>query len=131
MSKLNWLVGFGVAGVMVFAATSRGDDAPAQEPSQPPPSVDLSLPPPNPLPEQRPRSPHDPYDIGPPEAVWRYEQLSAKDQEVLDRGRDTSAWEPVLDVYAQAAAEQAEQAQARMAAAFLGIDGLNELGVVP
>ena len=29
MSKLVWLVGLGMAGVMAIAATSRGDDAPA------------------------------------------------------------------------------------------------------
>lgn len=131
MTKVLWisLVLFGLA---IFAATSRGDDqGSATEPTQPPPSFEVSIPGTAPPGVTPPPSPFEPYDIGPPEAAWRYEQLSPADQVVADRGRDTSEWEAINSAYMRVAAEHAEAGKARVAAAMLGLDGLDTLGVVP
>lgn len=64
MSKLIWLAGLGMAGVMVFAATSRGDGGASSEPSQTPPLLDSS----SSSSQSAPLS----FSYGPPEAAWSY-----------------------------------------------------------
>ena len=125
MSKLIWLAGLGVAGVMVFAATSRGDDGMSSEPSQAPPSLDASS-----SSAQGHGAPLS-FSFGPPEAAWSYEQLSSEEKAIVDRGRDTTAWQQVNDLYAGAAREHAKEAEATLAARMLQIDDLGDLGVVP
>lgn len=69
--------------------------------------------------------------MGPPEAVWTYEQLSPADKAVADLGRDTSGWDAIHEEYAAASAQQAEISKAEMAAMLLGLNALGNMGVVP
>ena len=82
---------------------------------------------------------HDPfrlYGTGPslkytsPKPLWQYSDLTAAEQAVVDRNRDTTAWVPVHDAFAHATAERAHQAAASAAAAQLGMENLS-IGVVP
>lgn len=128
MSKLLWLA-LVLLGVMIVGATSRSDDLGTA--TEAPPSIDLSFPAKVPLGPNPPRDPNTPYDVGPPDAVWSYEQLSPADKAVADRGRDTTGWQAVHDEYAAASAQRAETSKAELAAALLGLQGLGDTGVVP
>lgn len=128
MGKVFWLV-LGMAAVLLFAVTSRGDDLGTT--TEAPPSVDLSFPAKAPLGPNPPPGPNSAYAVGPPESVWSYDQLSPADKAVADRGRDTTAWQAVHDEYAAASAERAEITKAEMAAMLLGLHALGATGVVP
>ncbi|MDX2092444.1 MAG: hypothetical protein SFX73_31565 [Kofleriaceae bacterium] len=129
MSKLM-LFALVLIGVTVVASTSRSDDlGPTTET---PPSVDLSFPATVP---QGPNPPHDmvtqPFDIGPPQAAWSYEQLSAAEKAVVDHGRQPLGAQADLDAYNAAMAKLAAQSNAVMSARMLGVDGLGDVGVIP
>jgi len=128
MGKMSWLVVVAVA-VLLVASRSQSDDLGTT--TEAPPSVDLSFPAKAPLGPNPPRGPNAPYDVGPPEAVWSYDQLSPADKAVADRGRDTTAWQAVHDEYAAASEERAEITKAEMAAQLLGLHALGATGVVP
>jgi len=129
--KVLW-VSLVLFSLVIVAATSRGDDlGTTTEPTQPPPSFEVSVPGTAPPGVTPPASPFEPFDIGPPEAAWRYEQLSPADKAVADRGRETSEWDAIVSAHMRVATEQAEAGKARVAAAMLGLDGLDTLGVVP
>ena len=81
---------------------------------------------------------HDPfrlYGTGPalkdtsPKPVWHYSDLTAVEQAVVDRNRDTTGWVPVHDAFARATAERARQAAADSAAAQLDMN--LTIGIVP
>lgn len=128
MGKAFWL-SIAMLCVLLVAATSGGDDLGTA--TEAPPSIDLSFPAKAPLGPNPPRGPNAPYDIGPPEAVWSYDQLSPTDKAVADRGRDTTGWEAVHDEYAAASEEGAEISKAEIAAMRLGLHALGHTGVVP
>lgn len=130
-SILGSLVVLFVVGVTVVV--SQGDpgsasDPPADEPLPEPVDEPYETIPGD---EAPPRDPFTPYDTGPPEARWSYESLSAEEKAVVDRGRDVTGWDAIHSAYAAAAREAAEAAKATAAATQLGVEGLDELGVVP
>ena len=119
--------------VLLLAATSRSDVSPLPS-NTPPPSAD-----PEPITgtaipaearaavqQHRPFTSHDP---GP--GAWSYDQLSPEDKATADRGRDVGSWKFQHDAFTQASRERAHQASAASAAAQLGMDELDTLGVVP
>jgi len=125
-----------MCGVLLVAATSRSDVAPAPisadatpidepitgAPITPAPGAPTSVP---------QKDPFAPYDPGPPSASWRYADLSAAERALADRGRNTDGWTEVNDAFATASGEQASRAAAAAAASQLGVAALAETGVVP
>ena len=89
----------------------------------------------------RRHQPFTPYDIGPyslgpstgesPRPHWAYEDLTAAERVVADRGRETTRWAPVHNAYAAASAERASKAAADSAQSQLGSENLGAIGVVP
>ena len=128
MRKLVLVLGCAV-GLAFVAKASRSDDLGSTKES--PPSVDLSSPATVPLGANPPRDPFTPFDIGPPEAAWSYEQLSPADQAVADRGRQPVGTQAEIDAYNAVLQQQAADANARMAGRLLGVDSLGDVGVVP
>jgi hypothetical protein len=81
--------------------------------------------------ESTPKDPFQPFDIG-PGTHWSYNDLSAAEKARVDAGRDTTGWDKVNNVYANASAELAHRAATQSAAIQLGItDTYSTLGVVP
>lgn len=72
-----------------------------------------------------------PHDPGPPESLWKYEDLTPAERRVVDRGRDTTGWRGVHDAYRTAVIERQPQIRAQVAASQLGAHDLLTLGVVP
>ena len=127
MRKLLLIVGC-VVGLAFVAKASRSDDLGSTTES--PPNVDLSSPATVSLGPNPPHDPFTPFDTGPPEASWSYEQLSPADRVVVDRGRQPAGRQAEIDAYNASLKDLAAEANARMAARMLGIDGLGDVGVV-
>lgn len=72
-----------------------------------------------------------PYDTGPPEATWRYEDLTAAEKETADLGRDVSGWSASQDAMVAAVREQGRIEAAKIAQRQLGLGQLGDTGVVP
>lgn len=117
-----------LGGVLLVASTSRSDDLGST--TEVPPTVDLSSPATVPLGPNPPPDPFTPFDIGPPEAAWSYEQLSPADKAVVDRGCEPAGSQADIDAYNAVLQQQAADANARMTARMLGVDGLGDVGVV-
>ena len=128
--------------VLLGAATSRSDVAPslpagaASEPitGEPLNSAPTGQPP--------PKDPFSPYGIGPgippkPDGAmpskpsWSYDDLTAPEKAVVDRGRDTSAWPAIHAGFVQGVADLASKAAGNAAAHQLGLDSIASIGVVP
>ena len=78
-----------------------------------------------------PRELFTPYDTGPPEATWRYEDLTAAEKETADLGRDVSGWSASQDAMVAAVREQGRIEAAKIAQRQLGLGQLGDTGVVP
>jgi hypothetical protein len=119
------LIAITIAGFVVLATTTSrsdtdpgvGSGAPAEPPEQPPPSPAM-------------RSPFTPYEIGPPEAAWPYEALTADEKAVADAAHDHD-FTAAHDGYAAAVRARSVKARAESAAILLGVEDLEHLGVVP
>ncbi len=117
------------AGIIVLIVQSRdvaGDtpDSQASDPS-PAPAVPAE-------PAAADPDPSLQYDLG-PHAI-PYEELSAEEQQNLDRMAATTASSQPEEshlVFERAAQQAAERARAETAAAQLGLTGLEDQGVVP
>ena len=105
---------------------------PAIDPSPPAPAERITgeAVVPNPGNESPPRDPFSPYSTG-PGPTWSYEDLTADEKIVADKGRDARAWQPINDAFSRASAELAQHAAAEAAEHQLGLDSLAGLGVVP
>ena len=134
-------------GILMIATTSRSDVATDLSTTPPPPigtGVEAAPEPitgtaitPAPGSQIAPKDPFQPYSIGPatgdksPKPFWSYEDLTAAEKVVADKGRDTSAWPAIHSAYNTAVAEAAQKAAASSSAAQLGVDNLATTGVVP
>ncbi|HEU0035109.1 MAG TPA: hypothetical protein VFQ53_30995 [Kofleriaceae bacterium] len=114
-------------------ASSASSGQPADEPS----AVDSTAEPitgqavqPNPGSERPMKDPFVPYDPGPPEALWKYEDLTPGERAVVDRGR-AEDFTSVHAGYASAIQIRSAQAASDAAALQLGISDLSTTGVVP
>lgn len=118
--------------VTFVSASSRSDDASVQAQGS---AADepITGTPVTPLPgSASPRhEPFTPYDVGPAEAMWNYNQLAPEEQVIVDRGRDTTGWNETNAAFAGASRELAQQAAANSSATQLGVDHLDEIGVAP
>ena len=85
---------------------------------------------PKPGDEQPPRDPFAPYAHGSP-APWEYDDLTAAEQAIIDRGVDTSSWDPVHAAFNAATIQQAQEVATEAAAIALGVSDLTSIGVVP
>jgi hypothetical protein len=128
----------GVVFLVVFAAgTSRSDVAlettspidgtagipsGAPEPTLEPPAINAPG-------DETPQK--DPFALFSAEGGVPYEELSAEDKENVDRNRDVTGWQQQNDAFAQATQERSKEARAAAAQHQLGIESLDEIGVVP
>ena len=119
-------------GLLLATATSRSDSSP---PSLPPSAesepITGTAVDPAPGSETQRHDPFTPYDVGDPAGTWSYNQLTAAEKAIVDKGRDTSGMVPVHAAFGAAVAERAQTAAATSAEHQLGIDNLETLGVVP
>lgn len=131
------LFGAIMGAILLAAATTRSDVAATTDST-----VDdtSSLPEPitgapvvqSPSDQPPPKDPFAPFDVGPPESIWPYESLTAAEQAVIDRGRDTTGWAQIHDAYATAVKERSRLARAEAAQHLLGLDSsLGSTGVMP
>jgi len=72
-----------------------------------------------------------PYDTGDPKGLWTYEDLTAEEREVVDRGRETAGWREIHEGYRAAVLEALPAIKAEAAATHLGAHDLATMGVVP
>ena len=72
-----------------------------------------------------------PYDIGGSRAAWLYEDLTAAEQVIADRGRESGTWAATHDAYGGAGAELAARAATEAAALRPGAALPATLGAVP
>lgn len=66
--------------------------------------------------------------------AWQYDDLSAADQQAINRGLDgdeIDKWRGIHDIYGAALSQGSALASARMAQHRLGLQQLGETGVVP
>jgi hypothetical protein len=127
--------------VLIVLATALLMSAPRSQPSPPAPPLDNAgaLPEPTtetpvmPAPgsESIVKNPFSPYDIGPPEAAWSYDQLTPPEKTIADRGRDVTGWQTTHDAYRAAVLQLSARAQAAAAAQQLGVANVETIGVVP
>lgn len=124
-----------LATVVLFAGASRSDAGDPEElttdssfPLPPVEQTNSPAPPPN---TPRPHEPFTQYDVGPPEAIWHYDDLSAAEKETADLGRDVSGWKASQDLLVQSMKEQARQSAAMQAQHQIGLGDLGDTGVVP
>jgi hypothetical protein len=123
-----------VCSLLLIAATSRSDVAPANPPLEPTPIDEpITGTPITPAPGTEstvpPKDPFAPYDPGP--GTWAYEDLSAEERALADRGRDTTGWTEINGAFANASKEQAQRAAAAAAATQMGVSNVGDTGVVP
>lgn len=118
----------------LIAACTSDESAPFEEiptfdPAAPEPITGTAV---MPNVENKTPPPHRfaPYDPGPPEHLWRYEDLTAEEKKVVDEGRDTTGWEQVHVAYRSAIAERLPAIRAQAAASQVGICDVARLGVV-
>lgn len=135
MWKLWVSFGLLVTTLVVLGGVSRSDggdpDGLPQDPSFPlPPPENTPLapvPPGTPM----PRQPFTLYEHGPPGSEWRYDQLSADEQEVVDLGRDVSGWAAGQNAMVEAVRAEAFIQAGILAQRQLGLGELGDTGVVP
>jgi hypothetical protein len=125
-----------VCGVLFLTATSRSDVAPpdiplAATPIDEPITGAAITPAPGTTNSVPPKDPFAPYDVGPTNATWSYNDLSTAERALADRGRNTDGWTEVNAGFAAASAEQAQRAAAAAAASQLGVADLATAGVIP
>lgn len=121
--------------ITAWMVSSQGDSTPslptiADVPGTVPEPITGTAVMPRPGSETQQRDPFTPYDPGPPEALWRYEQLSTAEKAVVDRGRDTTAWRGIHGAYGAAVRERVPALRAQAAASQLGAHDLPLIGVV-
>lgn len=128
MKAIGPVIVLGLVGV--WAASSYGD--PVVDPFPPTVAEPTTHPPttPNPGDEEPPRDPFTPYSIG-PVTGWSYDDLTAPEQAVIDRGVDTDSWEPVHGAFTAATLQRARAVAKEAAAIALGVSDLASIGVVP
>jgi hypothetical protein len=116
-------------GVTSYGDAPQAGTTPVFPPTVPEPTT---YPPVTPTPgdEQPGRDPFTPYAHG-SLAPWAYEDLTAGEQAVVDRGFDTTSSVPVLTAFRTASIEQAVAAVAAAAGTALGVPDLSAIGVVP
>ena len=85
-----------------------------------------------PLPESHPtpKNPFEPYDHGPQNELWQYQQLNDAERRIVDHGR-ISDYSAVNDGYRGAARQLGIRAKVESAETQLGADNLDTTGVVP
>jgi hypothetical protein len=133
----RFLFGAAMCAILLAAATTRSDVAAttdvAVDDTSPIPEP-ISGTPATPSTTDSPpgKDPFAPYDVGPTESIWPYESLTPSEQAVVDRGRDSKAWNGIHDAYAAAVKERSRLARAQAAQRLLGLDAsLESTGVVP
>src|SRR5438105_14891741 len=52
------------------------------------------------------KDPFAPYDPGPADSLWKYEDLTPDEQAYVDRNRDPKGWDQINDAFAKAVAER-------------------------
>ena len=125
-----------VAGIVVgtLVLSSHGEVPPTQWQSTFPPTLPepTTEPPttPNPGDEQPPRDPFTPYSIGNVDG-WSYAELTPAEQAVVDRGADTTSWQPVHAAFNAATISRAHAVLSEAAGVELGVPDLAAIGVVP
>lgn len=128
-----------MSAAVLFAATWRSDvaaqsadvdDSALSTSSTPEPVTESAIQPAPDFETQR-KDPFEPYGIGPIEEAVPYEQLSAEEQAVADRGADTAGWSGVHAGFGAAVAERSKRARAEAAQHQLGVDALDTAGVIP
>lgn len=119
----------------VWVSASRSDDsttstsAPTAGPVPEPITEQPIMPAPG---SETPQRDHFvPYDPGPPEARWSYQQLNPAEKAHVDRGRNVDGWADTHAAFQAASTERIEEMSPQIAAAVLGADHLDEVGVVP
>ncbi|MDB4955977.1 MAG: hypothetical protein JWO36_3546 [Myxococcales bacterium] len=135
----NYIVLFAITfGILFVATPSQSDVAPSNSPSALPPSTEAVAEPtiatpavPAPGSETQPKDPFAPYDVGDPNAIWKYTDLTPDERAIANKGHAAAIGETVHAAYNSAVAERAHQAAADSAAAQLGVSGLAGTGVVP
>lgn len=131
------LFGAVMCAIMLIAATTRSDVVATDvevdvDDTSPIPEVITGAPAVSPPSSESPaKDPLAPFDVGPPESVWPYESLTAEEQALVDQGRDTDAWEPIHEGFAAAVGERSRRARAEVAQHLLGVDSIDDMGVVP
>jgi hypothetical protein len=117
--------------VSADVATSYLDDDVSTESIPEPITGDPVMP--NPGSETKQKVPSEPYDVGPPEQVWKYDQLSPAEQEAVERGRAAGAARAgkMDEALSRAAKEHSKRARAEAAEHQLGVYELGRMGVIP
>jgi hypothetical protein len=113
-----------------MTASSHGDPRPSLPKSSAPEPITGTAVMPEPGSEMPTPDRFAPHDPGPPESLWKYEDLTPAERRVVDRGRDTAAWRGVHDAYRAAIVERQPKLRAQIAASQLGAHDLMTLGVV-
>lgn len=116
------LLGAILVAIGIFAATSWSDVVDDDTASDPPASY-----------VGRPRhEPLTPYDPGPDDAIWNYNDLNAEEKAVVDRNRNVDGWGAVHAGYTVVIKERAVRVAASSAEHQLGLEGnTGDIGVVP
>lgn len=57
--------------------------------------------------------------------------MTPAEQAVIDRGSNTDGWSEVHNAFSSATLERVDAVSPQIAAAILGVDHLDEVGVVP
>ena len=131
------VLGVLVAVILVVAGAARTAHSDIANPEI---STDSSFPLPEPAADpvapappgsQPPRELFTPYDTGPPEGTWRYEDLTPAEKETADLGRDVSGWSASQAAMVAAVREQGRIEAAKIAQRQLGVGQLGDTGVVP
>jgi hypothetical protein len=73
----------------------------------------------------------DPFAPFSAEGGVPYEELDADEKAAIDRNRDTTGWQKQNDAFAQAVRERSKKARAEAAQHQLGLEALDQIGVVP
>lgn len=135
MWKLWGTCGLLLALLGVFAGVSRSDNVDVDDrgpdstfPLPPSEQGPLGAAPPG---TRAPQPQFRLYEAGPPESVWRYEQVTPDEREVIDLGRDVSGWSAGQDAMVEAVHAQAVIEAAMLAQRRLGLGDFGEIGVVP
>jgi len=116
---------------LVAADTAVDDEENIPAESIPEPTTEAPV---MPLPgsETKQKLPSEPYDVGPPDQVWKYEQLSDAEKAAVDRGRAAGAARAGKDQgLAIGVKEHSRRARAEAAQHQLGLDDLRAIGVAP
>ena len=127
MRRLAIFTTIGCGLLVIAAATSESDSQTTVQPT----GMATSEPATTPLGTGPRLEPFSPYDTGPAEGVWQYDDMSTADKAIVDRApSEDEARQRVNDVYAGAAGEAFDKAMADLALRRLGLDGIDDVGVV-